>query len=53
MAVVEGTPTETSKPIKLDSDNKNNSDDDTCAAFEEIKEIKAIKVEDKGNSILD
>ena len=53
MAVVEGTPTETSKQIKLDSDNKNNNNDDMCAAFEEIKEIKAIKVEDKGNSILD
>ena len=44
---------ELSKPIKLDSDNKNNSNDDAYATFKDINNIKAIKVEDKGDSILD
>ena len=44
---------ELSEPIKLDLDNKNNSDDYTYAAFEDIDNIKAIRVEDKGDSVLD
>ena len=50
VVVVEDTPVELSKAIKLDSDNNNNSDDDAYAAF---KDIKAIGVEDKGDSVLD
>jgi len=37
----------------LDSDNKNNSDDNIYTAFKDIKDIKAITVKDKGNYILD
>ena len=51
--VVEDTPAEPSKPIKLDSDNENNSDDNIYAAFEDIDNIKAIGVEDKGDFVLD
>ena len=36
---------------ELDSGNKKDSDDDAYA--EDIKDIKAIEVEDKGDSILD
>ena len=39
-----------SKPIKLDLDNKDNSNGDAYAAF---KDIKAIKLEDQGDFILD
>ena len=53
VAAVEDTLVELSKPIKLDSDNKNNSNNDTYAAFKDIDNIKAIKVEDKGDSVLD
>ena len=52
-AAAEDTLVEPSKPIKLDSDNKNNSNDNAYAAFKDINNIKAIKVEDKGDSILD
>ena len=52
-AAAEDTLVELSKPIKLDLDNKNNSDDNAYAAFKDINNIKAIKVEDKGDSILD
>jgi hypothetical protein len=44
---------ELSEPIELDSDDKNNSDDYTYAAFKDIDDIKAIGVEDEGDSILD
>ena len=44
----EDTLVEPSKLIKLDLDNKNNSDNNTYAAF---KYIKTIKVENKGDSI--
>ena len=37
---------EPSKPIKLDLDNKNNSNNYTYAAFKDINNIKAIRVED-------
>ena len=50
---MEDTIVELSEPIKLDSDNKNNSDNYTYAAFKDINNIKAIGVEDKGDSILD
>jgi len=50
---VEDTPTEPSEPIKLNSDNKNNNDDNTYAAFKDINNIKAIRVEDKGDSVSD
>ena len=45
--VVEDTIVELNKLIKLDSDNY------TYATFKDINNIKAIKVEDKGDSILD
>ena len=51
--IAEDTPAEPSEVIKLDSDNKNNSNDDAYAAFEDIKDIKAIGVEDEGDSVLD
>jgi sugar phosphate isomerase/epimerase len=50
---VEDTPAEPSDPINLDSDDENNSDDDAYAAFEDINDIKAIGVEDKGDFVLD
>jgi len=50
---VEDTPTELSRPIKLDLDNENNSDNNSYAAFEDINNIKVIGVEDKGDFILD
>ena len=37
--------------VELDSDNKKDSDDN--AYTKDIKDIKAIEVEDKGDSILD
>ena len=52
-AAAKDTPAEPSKLIKLDSDNNNKSDDDAHSAFEGIKDIKAIKVGDEGDSILD
>ena len=45
-AAVEDTVVEPSKPIKLDLDNKNNSNNYTYAAFKDINNIKAIRVED-------
>ena len=53
VAVEEDNPAEPSKPIGLDSDNKNDSDDDAYAAFKDIKDIEAIEVEDEGDSVLD
>ena len=47
---VEDTPAE---PSELDSDDKNDNDDDTYATFEDINDIKAIGVEDKGDFVLD
>ena len=44
---------EPSEPIKLDSDDKNNSNNDAYAAFKDINDIKAIGVEDKGDFVLD
>ena len=52
-AAAEDTLAELSDPIKLDSDNKNNSNNDAYAAFEDINNIEAIKVEDDGDSVLD
>jgi hypothetical protein len=52
-AAVEDTPAELSDPIDLDSDDKNNSDDDAYAAFKDINNIKAIGVEDEGDFVLD
>jgi len=52
VAAEEDTLAEPSKPIKLDSDDENNSNDDAYAAFKDIKDIKAIKVEYKGDSVL-
>ena len=49
----EDTPAEPSEVIKLDSDDKNNGNDDAYASFEDIKDIKAIGVEDEGDSVLD
>ena len=53
VVAAEDTPAELSKPIKLDPDNKNNSDDDAYAAFKDIDNIKAIRVEDEGDFVLD
>jgi hypothetical protein len=52
VAAAKDTPAEPSKLIKLDSDDKNKSDDDAHVTFEGIKDIKAIKVRDKGDSVL-
>ena len=49
----EDTPAEPSEVIKLDSDDKNNGNDDAYASFEDIQDIKAIGVEDEGDSVLD
>ena len=49
-AVVEDTPAELSE---LDLDNKNYNNDDTYATFKNINNIKAIRVEDKGDLVLD
>jgi len=49
----EDIPAEPSEPIKLDSDDENNSNDDAYAAFEDINNIKAIRVEDEGDFVLD
>jgi len=53
VAAAEDTLVKLSKPIKLDSDNENNSNNDAYTAFEDINNIKAIRVEDKGDSVLD
>ena len=53
VVVAEDSPAGPSKLIKLDSDNKNNSNDYTYAAFKDINNIKAIRVEDKGGYVLD
>jgi len=53
VVVVEDNLAEPSEPIKLDLDNENNSDDDAYAAFKDINNIKVIRVEDKGDSVLD
>jgi hypothetical protein len=50
---VEDTLTELSDPIELDLDNRNNSDDNTYTTFKDINDIKAIKVEDNRDSVLD
>ena len=52
-AAAEDTLVEPSELIELDSDDENNSDDDAYAAFKDIDDIKVIKVEDEGDSILD
>jgi hypothetical protein len=52
-AAAEDTPAEPSELIELDSDDKNNSDDNTYATFKDINNIKAIGVEDKGDFVLD
>ena len=52
-AAAEDTSSEPSELIDLDSDNENNSNDDAYAAFEDIDDIKAIRVKDEGDSILD
>jgi len=52
-AVAEDTPAEPSEPIKLDSGDENNSDDDAYAAFKDIDNIDAIRLEDEGDSVLD
>jgi hypothetical protein len=44
VVVEEDTPAELSELIKLGLDDKNNNDDDVYAAFEDIKDIKAIKI---------
>ena len=49
----EDTPAEPRGPIELDLDDENDSDDDAYAAFEDIKNIKVIEVEDEGDSVLD
>ena len=49
----EDTPAELSELIELDLDDKNDNDDDTYATFEDINDIKAIGVEDKGDLVLD
>ena len=51
--VTENSLAELSKPIKLDLDNENNSNNDAYAVFEDINNIKAIRVEDKGDFVLD
>jgi hypothetical protein len=43
---------ELSEIIKLDLNNKKDSNNDAYTAFKDIKDIKAIKVESKGDSIL-
>ena len=53
VAAEEDTLAEPSELIKLDSDDENNSDDDAYAAFEDIEDIEAIEVEDKGDSVLE
>ena len=45
-AAAEDTVVEPSEPIELDSDDENDSDDYTYAAFEDIDDIEAIGVED-------
>ena len=52
-AAAEDTPTEPSEPIELDSDDENDSDNDAYATFEDINDIEAIRVEDKGGFVLD
>ena len=52
-AAAEDTPAELSNPIKLDSNNKNDSNNNAYAAFKDINDIKAIEVEDNGDSVLD
>ena len=49
----EDTPVEPSEPIKLDLDDENNSDGSDYAAFKDIDDIEAIRVEDKGDFVLD
>ena len=44
---------EPSKLIELNLDNKNDSDNDAYIAFKDINNIKVIRVEDKGDSVLD
>jgi len=48
-AAADDTPAELSEPIELDSDDENNSNDDAYAAFKDIDNIKAIRVEDEGD----
>ena len=51
-AAAEDTPAEPSEPIELDSDDENNSDGDDYAAFKDIDDIEAIRVEDEGDFVL-
>ena len=53
LVAAEDTPAEPSKPIELDSDDENNSDGDDYAAFKDIDDIEAIRVEDEGDFVLD
>ena len=55
MAAVAGEDTlvELSDLIKLGWDNKKDSNDNAYAAFKNIKDIKAIEVKDKEDSVLD
>ena len=46
-AAAEDTLAEPSEPM----DDENDSDDDTYTAFKDIDDIKAIGVEDKGDSV--
>ena len=50
---MEDTPAEPSELIKLDLDNKNNNNNNIYATFKDINNIKVIRVEDKGDFILD
>ena len=53
VVIVKNTLAKPSELIKVDLDSENNSNNDAYAAFKDINNIKAIRVEDKGDSILD
>ena len=50
-AAAEDTLVKPSKPIKLNLDDENDSNDDAYTAFEDINDIKAIGVEDEGDFV--
>ena len=50
---VEDTLGEPSEPIKLDLDDEYNSNGNNYTAFKDIDDIKAIRVENEGDFILD
>ena len=50
---VEDTLAEPSEPIKLDLDDEYNSNGNNYTAFKDIDDIKAIRVENEGDFILD